>query len=221
MTISAPLTKKAFFENIGIIYLCKTQTTIRTLEVNSRERLLETATELFAEKGYAGASVREIVEKAGVSKPVLYYYFKSKEGLFYAILEWAADVQQNVLNEIFEARGTVLERFIFLYRRVYEGIQQYKSLYIMIHGLIYGPPEGVPEYDFASFQRYMLDAVKRIYIEGLPSGEIRDVDAEEVAFLVLGLMDFSLNMDMVLPELADSQRPERLLRLAFQGLSKG
>ena len=194
---------------------------ISTLEVNARERLLETATALFAEKGYAGASVREIVEKAGVSRPVLYYYFKSKEGLFYAILEWAAGVQQNILNEIFEARGTVMERFIFLYRRVYEGIQQYKSLYIMIHGLIYGPPQGVPEYDFASYQRHMLDAVKRIYAEGVLSGEIRKVDAEEVAFLVLGLMDFSLNMDMILPELADAQRPERLLRLAFQGLSKG
>ncbi len=194
---------------------------ISTLEVNARERLLETATELFAEKGYAAASVREIVEKAGVSKPVLYYYFKSKEGLFYAILEWAAGVQQKILNEIFETRGTVLERFIFLYRRVYEGIRQYQSLYIMIHGLIYGPPQGVPEYDFASYQRHMWDAVKRIYAEGVSSGEIRNVDAEEVAFLVLGLMDFSLNMDMVLPELADSQRPERLLRLAFQGIGKG
>ncbi|MBW2491112.1 MAG: TetR/AcrR family transcriptional regulator, partial [Deltaproteobacteria bacterium] len=49
---------------------------------------------------------REIVEKAGVSKPVLYYYFHSKEGLFYAILEWAADVQQKILNEIFESSGT-------------------------------------------------------------------------------------------------------------------
>lgn len=194
---------------------------ISKLEVNARERLLDTATVLFAEKGYAGASVREIVEKAGVSKPVLYYYFKSKEGLFYAILDWAAGVQQNMLNEIFEARGTVLERFLFLYHRVHEGIQQYKSLYIMIHGLIYGPPQGVPEYDFASYQRHMLDAVKRIYVEGVSAGEIRQVDAEEVAFLVLGLLDFSLNMDMVLPELADSQRPERLLRLAFQGLSKG
>ena len=195
--------------------------TARTLEVNSRERLLEMATELFAEKGYAGASVREIVAKAGVSKPVLYYYFKSKEGLFYAILEWAADVQQGILNEIFETRGPVLERFTFLYRRIYEGIQQYKSLYIMIHGLIYGPPQGVPEYDFASFQRCMLDAVKRIYAEGMSTGETRDVDAEEVAFLVLGLLDFSLNIDMVLPELVDSRRPERLLRLAFQGLSQG
>ena len=104
---------------------------ISTLEVNARERLLETATELFAEKGYAAASVREIVEKAGVSKPVLYYYFKSKEGLFYAILEWAAGVQQNILNDIFEARGTVLERFIFLYRRVHEGIQQYKWMTVI------------------------------------------------------------------------------------------
>ena len=192
---------------------------VSTLENNSRERLLETATELFAEKGYAGASVREIVEKAGVSKPVLYYYFKSKEGLFYAILDWAAEVQQEILNEIFEARGTVVERFTFLYRRVYEGIQQYKSLYIMIHGLIYGPPEGVPEYDFGSFQRHMLDAVKQIYLDGLSSGETRNVDLEDVAFMVLGLIDYSINTDMVLPDLADPKRPERLLRLAFEGLS--
>jgi AcrR family transcriptional regulator len=194
---------------------------ISSLEVNARERLLETATELFAEKGYAGTSVREIVEKAGVSKPVLYYYFKSKEGLFYAILEWAAGVQQKILDEIFEAEGPVLDRFIFLYRRVYAGIQQYKSLYILIHGLIYGPPQGVPEYDFASYQRDMLAAVKHIYAEGVSAGELRNVDAEEAAFLVLGLIDFSLNVDMVLPELADAQRPERLLRLAFKGLKKG
>ena len=191
-----------------------------SLENNSRERLLETATELFAEKGYAGTSVREIVEKAGVSKPVLYYYFKSKEGLFYAILEWAAEVQQDILNEIFEAPGTVKDRFIFLYRRVQEGIREYQSLYIMIHGLIFGPPQGVPEYDFASYQRHMLDAVKRIYSDGVSSGEIRHIDADEVAFLVLALLDFSLNMDVVLPELADPQRPERLLQLAFQGLNK-
>jgi TetR/AcrR family transcriptional regulator len=193
----------------------------QTLEVNARQRLLETATELFAEKGYAGTSVREIVEKAGVSKPVLYYYFKSKDGLFYAVLEWAVNIQQKILNEIFESKGTVLDRFIIFYRRVYEGVRQYQSLYVMIHGLIYGPPQGVPEYDFAKYQRQMLDAVKRIYTEGALSGEIRKVDAEEVAFLVLGLIDFSLNVDMVLPELADPQRPERLLRLAFRGLTKG
>ncbi|UCE52631.1 MAG: TetR/AcrR family transcriptional regulator [Desulfobacterales bacterium] len=191
---------------------------INSLEPNARQRLLETATDLFAEKGYAGTYVREIVEKAGVSKPVLYYYFQSKEGLFYAILEYASDVQQNVLNEIFEASGTVFDRFVYLYRRVYEGIQQYQSLYKMIQSLIYGPPQGAPEYDYASYQRQMFEAVRRIYDDGVSKGEIRKADAEEVAFLVLSLIDFSLNMDQVIPESADPQRPERLLRIAFQGL---
>jgi hypothetical protein len=88
----------------------------------------------------------------------------------------------------------------------------------MIHGLIYGPPQGAPEYDYASYQRLMFDAVKQIYDDGVSKGEIRKADAQEVAFVVLSLMDFSLNMDQVMPESADPQRPERLLKLAFQGL---
>jgi AcrR family transcriptional regulator len=148
----------------------------------------------------------------------LYYYFQSKEGLFYAVLEWATDVQRDVLNEVFEASGTTLDRFIFLYRRVYEGIQEYQSLYKMIHGLIYGPPQGAPAYDFYKFQAEMFVAVKRIYSEGLSAGEIKDADEDEVAFLVLSLIDFCLNIDNAAPELADPKRPERLLKLAFQGL---
>jgi TetR/AcrR family transcriptional regulator len=189
-----------------------------SLEASARQRLLETATSLFAERGYAGTSVREIVAQASVSKPVLYYYFKSKEGLFYAILEWAADVQQSVLNEIFATEGSALDRLIFLYRRFYEGIRQYRSLYIMIHEIIFGPPQGIPPYDFARYQRQMLEAVTRILAEGISTGEIKNGNAEDLAFLALGMLDFNLNMDMVLPELADPQRPERLLRIAFQGL---
>ncbi|MEE4261416.1 MAG: TetR/AcrR family transcriptional regulator [Desulfobacteraceae bacterium] len=194
---------------------------IKDMEPNARQRLLDTATELFAEKGYAGTSVREIVDRAGVSKPVLYYYFKSKEGLFYAILDWAADVQQKILNEVFATSGTVLEQFIYFYRRVSKGVEEYQNLYKMIHGLIYGPPQGAPEYDFPKYQRHMFDAVKRIYTNGLAAGKVEAADGDEVAFLVLSLIDFSLNMNQVLPELADPQRPERLLRLAFQGLSRG
>ncbi|MFZ9886279.1 MAG: TetR/AcrR family transcriptional regulator [Myxococcota bacterium] len=43
--------------------------------------LRERAAELFAKKGFAGASVREIAAAAGVTKPTLYYHFGSKEGL--------------------------------------------------------------------------------------------------------------------------------------------
>jgi AcrR family transcriptional regulator len=44
------------------------------------------AARLFAERGYDATSVREIVEAAGVAKPTLYYYFRSKEGLAQALI---------------------------------------------------------------------------------------------------------------------------------------
>lgn len=194
---------------------------INSLEPDTREKLLETASHLFAEKGYASTSVREIVAKAGVSKPVLYYYFKSKEGLFYALMEWGAKVQKKIIDEALELSGTVQDRFIFLYRRIYEEIPKYRGLYKMIHSLIYGPPQSSPAYDLPIYHNQMFDAIKQLCLEGISSGEIKEAKADEVAFMVLSLIDFNLNLEKVQPELKDPQRPERLLRLAFRGLSNG
>jgi TetR/AcrR family transcriptional regulator len=189
-------------------------------EPKARERLLETAIGIFAEKGYAGASVREIVEQAGVSKPVLYYYFKSKEGLFLAILDLAEDLQKQLLSEILKSEGDVLNRLLMLYRRIYAGICERRGLYKMIHGLIFGPPQGAPDYDFTRYHRHMIDAIGQIYNGGLACGEVRKTAADEFAYLVLSLIDFCLHMDQVQPHLSDPRRPERLLRLAFQGIKK-
>jgi AcrR family transcriptional regulator len=51
------------------------------------EKLLSVAREMcFARKGYDRTSVQEIVAAAGVTKPVLYYYFRNKEGLYLELL---------------------------------------------------------------------------------------------------------------------------------------
>jgi AcrR family transcriptional regulator len=49
--------------------------------VDNRSRILDAAESLFAMRGYAATSVREIVRTAGVTNPMLYYYFGSKEDL--------------------------------------------------------------------------------------------------------------------------------------------
>ena len=55
--------------------------------VRVREKILKQATEEFARVGFEGARVDRIAERCRVSKNMLYYYFKSKEGLFVAALE--------------------------------------------------------------------------------------------------------------------------------------
>jgi len=199
----------------------KNTKTIDAAQLNARERLLETAIDMFAEKGYAGTSVREIVDRAGVSKPVLYYYFKSKEGLFLAILDMAENLQKQLLAGILESEGRVLDRLCLLYRRLYAGIDEHRGLYKMIHSLIFGPPQGAPDYDFTRYHRHMINAICKIYNAGIDSGEVKMAAAEEVAYLVLSLIDFCLHMDQIQPESSDPQRPERLLQLAFQGIKRG
>ena len=187
-------------------------------ENNAKERLLEAGTALFGERGYAGTFVREIVDRAGVTKPMLYYYFKSKEGMFYTILDGAAEQQEVILAQALEAPGAVLDRLIYLYRRIYEGLIEHQNLFKMIYNLVFGPRQGAPNYDIDQYHRRMVDAIKTIYLEGLARGEVKEADADEVAILVLSLLDFCLHMEYVHMGSSDSKRPERLLRLAFQGL---
>jgi AcrR family transcriptional regulator len=52
-----------------------------------RERILAAATEVFAERGYAGASMAEIASRAGVVASVIYDHFASKRDLHVALLE--------------------------------------------------------------------------------------------------------------------------------------
>ena len=187
---------------------------------NARERLLEAGTALFGERGYAGTFVREIVDRAGVTKPMLYYYFKSKEGMFYTILDGAAEQQEAILAQALEAPGAVLDRLIYLYRRIYEGLIEHQNLLKMIYNLVFGPRQGAPDYDIDQYHRRMVDAIKTIYFEGLTRGEVKEADADEVAILVLSLLDFCLHMEYVHLGSSDPERPERLLRLAFQGLGE-
>jgi AcrR family transcriptional regulator len=70
---SPPLT---FIVPIGIINV-----------MDNRTVILDAALTLFAAKGYDGVGVQEIVEAAGLTKPTLYHYFGSKQGLLQALIE--------------------------------------------------------------------------------------------------------------------------------------
>lgn len=52
-----------------------------------RQRVLDAAQEVFAERGYAGGTTREIAERAGIGKRMLFYYFENKDAVYRAVLE--------------------------------------------------------------------------------------------------------------------------------------
>ena len=69
-----------------------------------REQILDVAVQVFAKQGFHGASMNDIADAAGVTKPVLYQHFDSKQELYLALLE---DVGRRMLHAITQATAGV------------------------------------------------------------------------------------------------------------------
>jgi len=66
----------------------------------SREKILQSAVQLFLGEGYEATSVNDICKHAGVSKGSFYHYFETKQVLFLSLMEnWSGRVMQSVLGE--------------------------------------------------------------------------------------------------------------------------
>src|SRR5271157_1956106 len=73
---------------------------------DTRDRILQTALDLFIEQGYDKTSLREIAERVGVTKAALYYHFESKEKIFATLVEPIIEVQARAM-ELLEQRPSL------------------------------------------------------------------------------------------------------------------
>lgn len=109
------------------------------LDEDKQEKILREAGDEFAEKGYEGASLNEIIERAGISKGSLYYYFEDKEDLFSTVLDEVADRIMSVATgfSIDELDG---ENFWSEIRRLLRDVAQFASQhrwYVRLGRMIY------------------------------------------------------------------------------------
>ncbi len=156
------------------------------VDPGARERLLKAAAALFARKGYAATTVREIVEAAGVTKPVLYYYFRSKEGLFQDLSGLAIAAHDAVLEELRHDHGTPTEKIRLLFDRVFALIQEHVEVVRMLDAVYYGPPESSPPFDFDKLYGTFHRTLRQLVAEGVRCGELRPDDVDLMTLALLG-----------------------------------
>lgn len=80
-------------------------TQVHTTEpsISTFERILDAAEDLFAKKGYKGASLGEVAERVGIRSPSLYNHFRNKEALYRAVLSRLLDEFAAPMDELNEA----------------------------------------------------------------------------------------------------------------------
>lgn len=93
------------------------------MEVNTEQKILIAAEEVFHQKGYDGARMQEIAEEAGINKGLLHYYFKTKDKLFEAIFSVA-------LHKMISKISSIVELDISLEAKIDMMVEQYMAVLI-------------------------------------------------------------------------------------------
>jgi AcrR family transcriptional regulator len=185
----------------------------------TRRRLLRAAVGLFDRKGYSAASVREIVERAGVTKPVLYYHFGSKEGLLLAVLDQAAERFTTTIARALERPGPTRERLLALGADLYDLLQEHLPAVRVAHVLLLSPPAAAPAFDFSVFHRTLHAALRQIVQEEFAGATLPAAFPEDAAIALSGVIGACASRQFH-PGLAPIGPADlrRVLQMVFDGL---
>ena len=185
-----------------------------------RQRLLAGAAELFARKGYASTTVREIVEAAQVTKPVLYYYFRNKEGIYLEMMREAEGRFEILLDSARKEIGEVKNRILRFSEQVFQLFLDQIELARVGISIHYGPAQGTPFFDFDAFHLKFQELIEKLIREGIRKGEFRKGNVMDMTWAVLGAINVAIEVQLWHPEKSIGRRGlVRVLKLVFEGIS--
>lgn len=155
---------------------------------DTSEKILNAATSIFEEKGYSGARMQEIADKASINKALLHYYYKSKDKLFELILKRAIQLVFPKITEVFEADldfFSRIERFTEIY---IDTITKHPHIPgFVVHELNGNPTRLIKLIALTGFN---IDFLKDIVKEEIDKGRIIDIAPEQLILNIVSLCVF-------------------------------
>jgi TetR/AcrR family transcriptional regulator len=188
-------------------------------EDSARGRLMTAAIGVFARKGYAATTVREIVETAGVTKPVLYYHFGNKEGIFLAMMGEALREFEATATGALVTEGFAEERILRFLDSIFALMLDHIDVMRVLEAIYYGPPQGAPFFDFEVIHQRFIEILGRLIRVGIESGEFRPADPDDLTWAIVGPFEVARGMSLSHPEMDfGRERLARLLKVVFEGI---
>jgi len=160
-----------------------------TLKHNTQDKIIQTATRLFLEKGYDRTSVRDIASKAKINVSLMNYYFRSKELLFETIIDILIGKASASLKEILNAPlelNTKINKYISKYIDI---LIDNPLLISFVLAVLNRNPEKLTQIKVAD-NLYNSDFFSNQLKEEAEKGNIREVNPEQLYINMLSLIAF-------------------------------
>lgn len=157
-------------------------------ESTARERIVETAGSMFAERGFDGVSVADIAAASGISTGLIYYHFKDKQALYESVVRESVHLLEDAAIRTLGQQGRPIERiraFIAEYMRLLEDELDVMRLLVRTFTDSSGH---VPEHVLMRTAS-TIDRVQAVIEEGIEAGEFRTVDSHLAATALFALVN--------------------------------
>jgi TetR/AcrR family transcriptional regulator len=131
------------------------------------------AAELFAEKGFAATSTREICQRAGVTKPVLYYHFGNKGELYEElVLDTFSDYQKELRRATHRGRKARV-KLVEVLTAIFGFTRRNRTLSRMAMRMVFAPERESPAINYVELAQVGEKVLADVVREGVRRGEIR------------------------------------------------
>lgn len=159
----------------------------KELSEERKNEILDAALEVFGELGLQEASVDDVVERAGLSKGTLYWYFKSKDRLIGALMRRFFAQELGKIRTLQQGKGTVRERLLRYSREVESVVKRMpRALTLELYAVAIRQ-KSVRKFMGELYVSYCGELAELIR-EGIDHGEFtKVVDTNQTAAAITGL----------------------------------
>ncbi len=196
------------------------------IQMENEERILDAALEVFSAHGFRGATIDQIAEHAGMSKPNLLYYFRRKQDMYEALIARLLDTWLEPLRSL-DAVGDPLPELRCYIRRKLEMARDFpRESRLFANEILQGAPR--IKQLLVSELKPLVDEKAEVLSGWMAEGKINPVDPRHLIFSIWSTTqhyaDFDVQVQVVLgPDLGAEGRFEDAARyletLFLDGLS--
>jgi TetR/AcrR family transcriptional regulator len=131
--------------------------------MDNRAKILECALQQFAARGYDAVGVQEIVETAGLTKPTLYHFFNSKEGVLQALLAQHCDAEHARMCQAAAYDGDLTLTLTRIVATQFALVREQPQFCRLKLSLWFAPVDGVPHKAVAQYNERQFSLIEDMF----------------------------------------------------------
>ncbi len=161
------------------------------MEKDTETKLIETAISLFAQKGFAGVSIRELAREANVNSALISYHFGGKEGLYKAVMEEQFSPIAQVLKQFANMVQLSPRERLHAYAKNIVIIHRERPFLAQCFHIELANPSACCESVIKKYVSQMFQFIHKTLAEGVENGDFKaDLQIEYATISLAGIMNF-------------------------------